>query len=207
MDKKTIIIAVVAVLAILGAAYRVVSSRSDGASQANPKPFEQLGAAAAEEVAKVLSNRGSVIVVIEGIEGVANSNNDAQIKGFKAGLAKVKGVTLKEVKEFKRDMSGDPREWPRGRAGEIAKLASDVSAVVLFFNLPQTLPPPDLAVLKGAKGKILLVGTHSPQAEALINGGVIRAAILARSSPKPAPSEPETPAQWFGRVYQVLRAP
>ncbi|MFM8470192.1 MAG: hypothetical protein ACKODH_09515 [Limisphaerales bacterium] len=200
MDKKTIIIAVVAVLAILGAA-----ACSKESSRANLKPFEQVGAAGAEEVAKVLNNQGTVIVVTEAIEGVANPNNEAQLKGFKAGLAKAKGVTLKEVKELKRDMSGDPREWPAGRVGEIANLAS--SAVVLFINLPQTFPARDVAVLKGAKGKLVVIGTQSPQLDAAVNSGVVQAAIVARTPPPPAPSGAESPAQWFARVYTVLRAP
>ena len=130
MDKKTIIIAVLAILAIAGATVRLVTSNSEGTSRVNLKPFEQLGAAAAEETAKVLNNQGTVILVVEVIEGVKNPLNDSQVKGFKIGLARTKGVTLKEVKELKRDMSGDPREWPAGRAAEIASLGAGAGAEI-----------------------------------------------------------------------------
>jgi len=207
MDKKTIIIAVIAILAIAGASFRLISSRSDGSSRVNLKPYEQLGAAAAEETAKVLNNQGSVVVVVEGIEGVASPNNEAQIKGFKLGLGKVKGVTLKEVKELKRDMSGDPREWPAGRAAQIASMAAGAGAVVLFVNLPQSLPAPDLAALKGGPAKLVVVGTQSPLLQNLVSSGVVKVAIVARTPPSPAPSGPESPVQWFARVYQVIQAP
>ncbi len=207
MDKKTIIIAVIAVLAIAGATVRMVTANSEGSSRVNLKPFEQLGAAAAEETAKALGNQGSLIVVMEVIDGVKNPVNDSQVKGVKAGLSRSKGVTLKEVKELKRDMSGDPREWPAGRAAEIARLGSGGGAVLLFVNFPQTLSPADLAALKGASAKLVAVSGATPVLESLVTQGVVRTAIVSRTPPKPAPAGAENAAQWFDRVYTVLRAP
>lgn len=207
MEKKTLIIAVIAVVAIVGATLRLVNSNSEGTSRGNPKPFELLGASAAEEAAKLLNGNGKVVVVMETLEGTKNPNNESQVKGFKTGLVKNKGVTLKEVKELKRDMSGDPRLWPDGQADQIANLGDGAGALVLFFNLPQTLPPKDIATLKGSKAKILMVGTQSPLVDSLVASGVIQVAIVGRTPPKPAPSGTETPAQWFARVYTVLKAP
>lgn len=207
MDKKSITLAIIAVLAIIGATVRLVTSQSDGKPRANLKPFEQLGAAAAEETAKLLNNQGSVVVVVEVLEAMKSPNNDAQIKGFKSGLARTKGVTLKEVKEIKRDMSGDPREWPAGQAAQIASFGASASAVVLFVNFPQALPPGDVASLKGSSAKILVVGTQSKLLDGMMAQGIVRVAIVGRTPPKPAPSTPENPAQWFDRVYTVLRAP
>ncbi len=207
MDKKTLTIAILAVLAIVGAAVRLVTSQSDGTSRVNLKPFEQLGSAAAEEAAKVLNHQGTVVVVVEVIEGVKNPVNDAQVKGLKAGLARTRGVTLKEVKELKRDMSGDPREWPAGRAADIASFGTGVGAVVLFVNFPQGLPPADAAALKGGSAKLVAVSGATPVLESLVTQGTVRAAIVSRTPPAPAPSGPESPAQWFARVYTVLRAP
>ena len=173
----------------------------------NLKPFEQLGSAAAEETAKVLNSQGTVVVVLEAIEGVKNPLNDSQVKGFKTGLARTKGVKLKEVKELKRDMSGDPREWPAGRAAEIASLGAGASAVLLFVNFPQALAPADLTALKGGSAKLVVVSGATPALESLVAQGTVRAAIVSRTPPAPAPSGPESPAQWFARVYTVLRAP
>lgn len=206
MDKKTIIIAVVAILAIVGATVRVISSRSEGSSRVNLKPFEQLGAVAAEETAKLLNNQGSVVLILEVIEGVKNPNDEAQVKGFTAGLAKTKGVTLKEVKELKRDMSGDPRFWPADRAAQIVAAGSGASAVVLFTNLPQSLPPKEAATLKESQAKLVAICTQSPLVDALVANGIIRVAIVGRTPPQPAPTGAESPAQWFSRVYQVLKA-
>lgn len=207
MEKKSLVITVIAVLAIIGAAVRLLISQSDGASKLNLKPFEHLGAVAGEQTAKLVNNQGTVIAVVEEIEGMKSPNNEALIKGFKAGLARSKGVTLKEVKELKRDMSGDPREWPAGRAAQVASIGGGASAVVLFVNFPQAMLPPDVAALKGSKAKILMVGTQSPLVNTLVTSGVIQVAIVARTPPPPAPSGTETPGQWFARVYTELKAP
>ncbi len=206
MDKKTLSIAVIAVLAIIGATIRLVTSQSDGSSKVNLKPFEYLGSVAAEETVKLLNSQGSVVAVVEVIEGMQNPGNEAQVKGLKAGLAKAKGVTLKEVKELKREMSGDPRFWPEGRAAQIASLGSGASAVVLFVNFPQTLPPPDVAALKGSGAKLLVVSGASPTVDLLVAQGVIQVAIMNRVPSKSASSTSEKPAQWFERAYTVVRA-
>lgn len=207
MDKKSLIIAIIAVLAIAGGTIRLIISQSDGSSKMNAKPFEYLGFVAGEETAKLLGNQGTVVAVVEVIEGMQNPANEAQIKGLKAGLAKSKGVTLKEVKELKRDMSGDPRFWPEGRAAQIAGFGTGVSAVVLFVNFPQALNPPEVAALKGSSAKLIAVTGGSPTLDTLVNQGVVRVAIASRMPPKPAASGKETPAQWFERVYTILRAP
>lgn len=207
MDKKTILIAVIAVLAIAGATVRLVTSNSEGTSRVNLKPFEQLGAAAGEEAAKALNQSGSLVVVVEVMDGVKNPANEAQVKGIKTGLARTKGVTLKAVKELKRDLSGDPREWPAGRAAEIASLGTGAGAVVLFVNFPQALSPADIAALKGCSAKLVVVSGATPALGSLVTQGTVRAAIVGRTPPKPAPSGAENPAQWFDRVYTVLRAP
>ena len=46
---------------------------------------------AAEETAKWLNQSGKIVVVVELIEVMKSPNLDAQVKGFKAGLAKHPG--------------------------------------------------------------------------------------------------------------------
>lgn len=205
MEKKKLILTIVAVLAIVGSVARLIITRSDGGSRGNPQPYGHLGTVVGEETMKLLGGKGSVVVVLEVIEGVKNPNNDDQVKGFKAALAKGKGVTLKEVKELKRDMSNDPRFWPEQQAAQIVSMGAGADAVVMFVNFPQSLPAKDIATLKDSNKTILAVTTQSPLLDSLVTAGAIRAAVAIRIPPKPAPSGKETPAQWFERVYTVLK--
>jgi len=207
MEKKQLILIMVAALAIIGSVARLIITRSDGSSRGNPLPYGHLGTVVGEETVKLLGGKGSVVVVLEVIEGVKNPNNDDQVKGFKAGLAKSKGVTLKEVKELKRDMSNDPRFWPEEQAARIVSMGAGADAVVLFVHFPSTLPAKDIAALKDSKKAILAVTTQSPLLDSLIGAGAIRAAVAIRIPPKPLPAGKENPAQWFDRVYTVLKAP
>lgn len=206
MEKKSLILAIVAVLAIAGATVRLVLTQTDRTPRANVKPFEQLGIAAAEETAKLLNQQGSVVLVVESMDGLKNPNAEAQIKGFKARLGKNSGVKLKEVSEFKRNMSDDPRTWPPEQAARFVSMGAGADALVLFVGFPQIFAPADGAAFKASTAKILAVSSQSPLLESLVAEGSIRVAIVGRTPPKPAPSTTETPLQWFERVYTVLRS-
>ena len=205
MGNKNTVVAVGAILAILGSLTYLYFTEFRGGPALNMKPFENLGFTVAEETAALLGNQGRVVVVTELIEVQKSPNAEAQIKGFKAGLARKGGVTLKELKEIKRSMDGDPRLWPAGQAAQIAQATEGASATVLFMSLPAQLSREDLAALKGIKGKLVFVTALSPTLKPLLQQGVIHLAIVNRFPPKPAPTGKETPRQWFDRVYMVVK--
>ena len=205
MGNKNIIVAVGAILAILGSLTYLYFTEFRRGPTLNLKPFENLGYTVAEETAALLGNQGRVVVVTELIEVMKSPNSEAQIKGFKSGLAKKAGVTLKELKEIKRSMDGDPRLWPAGQAAQVAQAGDGASATVLFMSLPMQMSKDDLAALKEAKTKLVVVTAPSPVLKPLLQQGVIQLAIVNRFPPKPAPTGKETPRQWFDRVYMVVK--
>lgn len=206
MGNKNTVIAAVAILAILGSLTYLYFTEFSTGPKPNPKPFENLGFTAAEETATLLGNQGLVVVVTELIEVAKSPNTESQIKGFKTGLSKKGGVTLKEVKEIKRSMDGDPRLWPAGHAAQVAQAAEGASATVLFMTLPMQLSQDELAALKGIKSKLVVVTSQSATLKPLLQQGVLHLAIVNRFPPKPAPaSGKETPRQWFDRVYMVVK--
>lgn len=206
MDKKTLIIAIVAVLAIAGSVVHLMRSNSADSPRASMKPFEYLGSAAAAETAALLNNQGDVVVVVETMGDTKNPNAEAQVKGFKAGLGKAKGMTLKAVKELPRSMSEDPRLWPAQHAAQLVGMGAGAKAVVYLGSFPETMPPNDIATLKGSPAGLVVVGTKSPMIQTLVNSGVIRLAVVGRVPPPPPPGGPESPPQWYARVYEVLKA-
>jgi len=206
MDKKTLLIAIVAVLAIAGSVVHLMRSNSGDSPRASMKPFEYLGSAVAAETAALLNNQGDVVVVVETMGDTKNPNAEAQVKGFKAGLGKAKGMTLKAVKELSRSMSEDPRLWPAEHAAQLVGMGAGAKAVVYMGSFPDSLPPKDIATLKGSQASLVVVGTQSPIIQSLVTSGVIRLAVVGKTPPPPAPGTPESPPQWYSRVYAVLKS-
>lgn len=205
MGNKNTLIAVGAILAILGSLTYLYFAEFRGGPTQNMKPFENLGYSVAEETAALLGNQGRVVLVTDLMEVQKSPNAEAQIKGFKAGLAKKSAVTLKEIKELKRSMDGDPRLWPAGHAEQLVKMGDGAAAVVFFGSLPQELAKGDLALLKGSSCKLVFVTAQSSVLKPLLQQGIVHLAIVNRFPPKPAPTGKESPRQWFERVYMVLK--
>lgn len=207
MEKKNIVVAIVAVGLIAAAAFRVVTANGDGSRPLNSKPFEHLGRALAEETHKLLGGQGSVVLVVETMGGGKGPNVEAQVVGFKAALAKHKGVSLKEVKELSRSMTDDPRLWPAQHAAQLVSSGAGANAIVYLGSFPESLSATDLATLKGNKASLVVIGTQSPLVQSLVKSGVVRLAIVSRTPPPPPPGGEESAAQWYVRVYEVLRSP
>ncbi|MEY4200209.1 MAG: hypothetical protein RLZZ265_1949 [Verrucomicrobiota bacterium] len=175
------------------------------APKSNLKPFEYLGQKAGEETAQLARNQGSVMAIWERFEAMPNPNTEAQVTGFKTAIAKSKGITLKEGKEFVRAVSDDPRMWPAGQVGRFISLAEGTDVAVLFVTLPMMLAPEEITALKNSKTKFIIVGGQSPMLDALIKQKAVQAAIVNRIPAKPAPGGAETAVQWFDRVYMVVK--
>lgn len=205
MGNKNTVVAVGAILAILASLTYLYFTEFRTGPKLNLKPFESLGYTVAEETAALLGNQGRVVIVTEVIEVMQSPNLDAQVNGFKTGLGKKGGVTLKEVKEIKRPPSEDPRLWPPGQAAQIAQMSDGASATVLFMSLPMQMSKDDLAALKGSTSKLVVVTAQSPTLKPLLQQGIVHLAIVNRFPPKPAPAGKETPRQWFDRVYMVVK--
>ena len=204
MENKNTTLGVVAVLAIIASLGYLYFTQFAGAPKVNLKPFENLGYVVAEETAKLLNNQGRVLVVSEVFEAMKSPNTEAQIKGFKAGLAKSGGVQLKEVKEFKRPLADDPQHWPEGQAARFVNMGDTATATVLFVSLPQDLSKEDIAALKENKNKLILVCGQSPALKMLLKEGAVQLAIVNRFPPKATPAGSETPREWFDRVYMAV---
>lgn len=203
-DNKSTFLAVGALLAIAGSLTFLYFSQFGGGSKMSLKPMENLGLIVAEETAKLLSQPGPVVIVAE-VEETRSLNTEALIKGFKAGLAKQTGVTLKAIEDLKRSMDGDPRLWPAGHAEQLSKLGVGGGAVVFIGGLPQELTKDDLAALKASKSKLIFVTAQAPTLKPLLQQGLVQLAVVNRFPPKPALSRKESPRQWFDRVYLVAK--
>ncbi|NBV23279.1 MAG: hypothetical protein EBS05_15330 [Proteobacteria bacterium] len=202
MQKNPNLVAILALLATVGALAFLYFTQFAGPPKANLKPFEMLGEMVATETAKLLGGSGSVVVVMESFDQVVSKSAEPQLKGFKAGLAKAKGVTLKGVEYYKHAEGEDVSRWPAGLAAKLAAMGQGASATVLFVALPQSLSAEEIAALKSSTSKLVLVGGAVPLVKPMLTQGVFQIAIVNRFPPKPAPKS-ETAAEWFNRAYLV----
>lgn len=203
MNKNTLL-ATAAILAIAGALAFLYSKQFGGAKM-SLKPLESLGFVVAGEAATLLNQRGSVLLVTESGESSKNPTVEAQINGFKAGLAKSPGITLKGQQELKRHPEDGLQTWPVGQAERIAGLGNGADAVVLFLAIPQEVSREEIATLKESKGKLVFVTALTPALKTLLQQGAIHLGIVNRGSPQPAAAGSETPRQWFDRVFMVVK--
>ena len=90
MDKRTrdIIVATLAVGAAAVALYFALAGRSQ---KINLDPYDVLGAITAEETAKLLGNKGQVLVMARGTGANKNPSVEAELKAFQQTLKKQKG--------------------------------------------------------------------------------------------------------------------
>lgn len=205
MPNKNTTLAVGAILAIVGALAFLYSTQFGGGAKLSLKPLESLGFVVAEETARLLKQQGSVLVVTEVMESVKSPHVESQLKGFRAGLAKSQGVTLKGLQELKRNPEDDAPGWPSGQAERIANMGKGAGAVVLFITLPKEISQEEIAELKESKSKLIVVTAQSPTLKTLLQQGAIHLGIVNRFPPQPAPAGSETPRQWFDRVYLVVK--
>jgi hypothetical protein len=204
MEKKSPALGIVAAVLILVTGVYLYMTQFAGPPKPNLKPFENLGFVVAEETAKLLKGSGRVTVITEVFEGMKSPNTEAQVNGFKIGVGKNKGLTLKDVKEFKRPIVDDPQHWPAGTAGRFANMAEGSSATVLFVNVPRELSKEDVAAFKECQSKLVVICAPSPAVKTLLQEKAIALAMVSRFPPKPAPEGKESPREWFDRVYMAV---
>src|SRR5437867_2136302 len=100
MIKKTMG-PVIAILAIVAAVLWIYRSQSGGSLKFDLNPYHALGAGAAEETSRLLGNKGQVVVIAPDTSQFKNPAVDGELKSFRAGLEKNKGMSIAATVRFK----------------------------------------------------------------------------------------------------------
>src|SRR5690242_7783988 len=98
---KKIIIAVIALVVIAVGAKWVYTSFSGGPAKFDLNPYHALGSGAAEEAAKLLGNKGQVVLIAQDTSEFKNPAVDGQLKSFQETLRKNKGMSIAASLKFK----------------------------------------------------------------------------------------------------------
>ncbi len=205
MDKRTRD-AVVAIFAVGAAAVSLYFALSGRSPKINLDPYEVLGAVTAEETAKLLGNRGEVLVMARDTGANKNPSVEAELKAFQRTLKQHTGlsVVIEKVQVTPMMMMATGGGVPPDPFFKALETHANVGAVVLFFGFPQ-LTEPELEALKKSGVKTVVVSSLRPGYKQLLERQAIHLAIVPRSDATPPGAQtPRTLRERFDQEYMII---
>jgi hypothetical protein len=191
MNRKALI-TLVCIFGILGSIVWLCVSFSSHPPKVDLDPYKALGAVAAQETARLLPQKGSVVIISRDYSSETNVVQDAQLQALEAALQQAGfNSVAKETFNVPRLEVFSRASIPRERFLEVLQAHPKTAAMVLFAALPQ-LEPADLDRLKKSGAKIVSICGFRPADQALLDSGVISLAIVPRTEQAPEAANPDS---------------
>ncbi len=200
---KDIIVTTLAVGAVAVSMYLALAGRSQ---KINLDPYDVLGTVTAEETAKLLGNRGRVLVMVRGTGANKNPSVEAELRAFQHALKSQKGMTviIEKIQVSPMQMMATGGGVPPEQFLKALETHSDLGAVVLFLGFPQ-LTGSELEVLKKSGVKTVVACALRPGDQRFIERQAINLAIVPRSdSPPPGAPTPRTLRERFDQEFTII---
>lgn len=200
---KEVVVAVVAVGAAAVALYLALAGRSERISL---DTYEVLGVVAAEETAKLLDNKGKVVVVVRDTGADKNPSVEAELKAFQQAVKKHANLSLvvERIPVTPTLMMSTGGGLPPDQLFKLIERNAKVNAVVLFFGFPQ-LTDAELVALKKTEVKTVVVSSFRPGYQRLMERQAIHLAIVPRpDAPPPATETPKSVRERFDQEYVIM---
>jgi hypothetical protein len=196
----------VAIVALAAAAISVYFATSSGTPKIDLSTYSVLGAVTAEETAKLLGNKGEVLLVSHDTGAYKNPSVEAQVKAFKDTLKQRGGftVTVEKVPVTAMVMLATGGGVPPDQLFKALKAHPNAAALVLFCRFPQ-LPDSEMEELKKYGAKKVVVSSFYPDYQRLLDRQVLHLAIV----PKPeavATGTAKTVRELFDQEFMVIGA-
>ena len=205
MDKRVKNI-IVASAALSVAAVSVYYAVTGGAPKINLGPYDVLGAVTAEETAKLLGDKGQVLVIVRDTGPDKNPSIEAELKAFQQTLKKRAGLSV-QVERFRVTpvlMMATGGGLPTDAFFKALETHGNTGAVVLFLGFP-SLTEPEIGVLKKAGVKTVVVSSLRSGYKRLLERQAIHVAIVPRAeTPPPGGPTPRTVRERFDQLYTIL---
>lgn len=195
-------VAVLCLVAIAGSAVVLFSTVFDRGPNLELQSFAARGTIAAEETARVMGNRGRVVVVVEDFGENKMDWVDVQMRAFVRGLKKAGNIAILATETTHVPGLGMPLQ----RLFEVAQAYPETDAIVLFAPFPQ-LGGINIQELKANLPNLILVSNFAgPGFGYLLKERIVEFAILPRSDPVSNTDRPRTVREWFDREYVIYTA-
>jgi len=172
----------------------------------NLDPYEVLGAVTAEETAKLLADKGLVLVMARGTGADKNPSVEAELKAFQQTLKKHPGLRLvtERVQVTPMLMMATGGGVPPDQFFKVLETHANVGALVLFFGFP-ALADPELEALEKSGVKTVVVSSFHPGYKQLLERRAIHLAIVPRQdATQPGSQAPRTLRERFDQDYTIV---
>jgi hypothetical protein len=172
---------VVAVLAVAAAVVSVYLATASRAPKIDLGPYSVLGAVTADETAKLVGNKGEVVLMSPDSGTYKNPSVEAQVKAFRDTL-KQRGSFNLVVEKFPITpmlMLATGGGVPSEELFKALKVHPNAAAFVLFCRFPQ-MPDSELEELKKHSVKMVAVSSFYPDYQRLLDRQLLHLAIVPR---------------------------
>jgi hypothetical protein len=197
---------IVGTLAVGAAAIAIYFALAGRSQKINLDLYDVLGAVTAEETARLLGNKGQVLVIARGAGADKNPSVEAELKAFQQTLKSQKGMSVitEMMQVSPNQMMATGGGVPPEQFLKALETHANLGAVVLFMGFPQ-LTDSDLEGLKKSGVKIVVAGALRPGDRQLIERQAIHLAIVPRSdSPSPGAPAPRTVRERFDQEFTII---
>jgi hypothetical protein len=205
MDKRTKD-SILITLAVGAAAVCIYFALAGRSQKINLDPYDVLGAVTAEETAKLLGNRGRVLVMVRGSGANKNPSVEAELKAFQRALKGQKGMTvmIEKLQVSPMQMMATGGGVPPEQFLKALETHPELGAVVLFLGFPQ-LTDSELEVLKKSGVKTVVACALRPGDQRFIERQAINLAIVPRPDfPPPGAPAPRTLRERFDQEFTII---
>jgi len=198
---KQAVLGLAAVLTIAAAVHLLVQGqKSSLVPKADGQLYETTGQALAEETARLLANKGKIVILTARSGPQPSPVHAGYLNGFKAALKPHRGLTLLATESIAPTEAGCPAD------AFMATLQRHptVDAVVSFIG-PPVLKSADFNTLPARRPKLVVLGGDRDQTRTLMSRKILDASFIPRVATKsPAPSEPKTAREQFDLLFQLI---
>jgi len=203
MRTKDFIVATLAIGAAVVGIYFVTGGRGQ---KINLDTYDTVGVVTAEETAKLLDNKGQVLVLTRDLGPVKDPSIEAQLEAFQQTLKKQRGmsVVVEKIKIPPMQMMALGGGVPPDHFFKALQAHANLGAVVLFFGFP-ALSDPEIETVKKTGVKIVVVSSFRPAYQRLLERQAMHLAIVPRPEAPPPDAPPaRTVRERFDRENLIL---
>lgn len=196
----------VAALALTAAVVSLYFAFGRSSSIINLGPYEVLGATTAEETAKLVGEKGQVLVIVRDTGVNQNPSVEAELKTFQQTLTKHPGLTaiMEKVTVTPMLMMSTGGAVPPDQLFKALESHPNLGGAVLFFAFPQ-LADAQLDAVKKFGAKIVVVSSPCAGYRRALERQAIQLVIAPRpDAPPPDAPAPRTLRERFDQEFLII---